>query len=46
LIVEILGYGSVFSAKVGALVEFGELGFGVGCGMSGYPNGGSGLSVS
>jgi hypothetical protein len=29
-------------AKVGAFVEFGELG----CGMSGYSNGGSGLSVS
>jgi hypothetical protein len=31
------------------IVEFGELGFGVGCGMSGYSNGGSGnlgLSVS
>jgi hypothetical protein len=28
--------GSIFGAKVGAFVEFCELGFGVGCGMSGY----------
>ncbi len=41
--------GSIFGANVVVFVEFGELGFGVGCGMSGYSNGGSGnlgLSVS